>query len=161
MGFNAGPPMVPSAYNNNIQIVQTPDHVMVLNEMIHHARVIPLGGRAPLPAHLRLWGGDSRGRWEGDTLVVTTANFRREGTGSIVLRGTGGERLRLTERFRRTGQDLLIYEYTVEDPDTWVAPWTVQLPMTKTDDLIFEYACHEGNYGMANMLRGARVQDQR
>jgi hypothetical protein len=161
MGFNAGPPMAPSAYNNNVQIVQTRDHVMLLNEMIHHARVIALDNRRPLPGQLRMWGGDSRARWDGETLVVTTTNFRGEGTGQVVLRGTSGDKLTLTERFRRTGPNALLYEFTVEDVDTWVAPWTVQLPMTRTDEPIYEYACHEGNYGMFNMLKGARAQDQR
>ena len=161
MGFNAGPPMAPSAYNNNVQIVQTRDHVMLLNEMIHHARVIALDSRRPLPGQLRTWGGDSRARWDGETLVVTTTNFRGEGTGQVVLRGTSGDKLTLTERFRRTGPNALLYEFTVEDLDTWVAPWTVQLPMTRTDEPIYEYACHEGNYGMFNMLRGARAQEQR
>ena len=161
MGFNAGPPMAPSAYNNNVQIVQTRDHVMVLNEMIHHARVIPLNSRGRMPGHVRMWGGDSRARWDGETLVVTTTNFRGEGTGQVVLRGTSGDKLTLTERFRRTGPDALLYEFTVEDLDTWVAPWTVQLPMTRTDEPIYEYACHEGNYGMFNMLKGARAQEQR
>jgi hypothetical protein len=161
MGFNAGPPMAPSAYNNNVQIVQTRDHVMLLNEMIHHARVVPLDNRRPLPGRLRSWGGDSRARWEGETLVVTTTNFRGEGTGQVVLRGTSGDKLTLTERFRRTRPNTLLYEFTVEDLDTWVAPWTVQLPMTRTDEPIYEYACHEGNYGMFNMLKGARAQEQR
>jgi hypothetical protein len=153
--------MAPSAYNNNVQIVQTRDHVMLLNEMIHHARVIALNGRPRLPGQLQMWGGDSRARWDGETLVVTTTNFRGEGTGQVVLRGTSGDKLTLTERFRRTGANALLYEFTVEDSDTWVAPWTVQLPMTRTDEPIFEYACHEGNYGMFNMLRGARAQDTR
>jgi hypothetical protein len=140
--------------------VQTRDQVMLLNEMIHNARVIPIGERPALPARLRLWAGQSRGRWEGDTLIVVTTNFRPEGTGQVALRGMSGDKLRLTERFTRTAPDTLIYEFTVEDPDTWVAPWTVQLPMTKIDEPIYEYACHEGNYAMINMLSGARAQDK-
>jgi hypothetical protein len=159
MGFNAGPPMAPSAYNNNVHILQTPGYVTLLNEMIHNARIVPLDGRQPPPPHVRLWAGYSRARWEGDTLVIETTNFRSEGTGQVALRGVSGDQMRLTERFTRAAADMLLYEFTVDDPGTWVRPWTVQLPMTLSDEPIYEYACHEGNYGMMNMLSGARAKD--
>ena len=108
-----------------------------------------------------MWGGDSRAGWDGETLVVTATNFRGEGTGQVVLRGTSGDKLTLTERFRRTGPDALLYEFTVEDPDTWVAPWTVQLPMARTDEPIYEYACHEGNYSLRNILAAARNSERK
>jgi hypothetical protein len=159
MGFNAGPPMAPSAYNNNVQIFQTSDHVALLNEMIHNTRIIALGNRpAPRP-EMRQWAGESRAHWDKDTLVVVTTNFRPEGTGQVALRGASGD-MRLTERFTREGADTLLYEFTVEDPGTWVKPWTVQIPMTRTDSPIYEYACHEGNYAMMNMLSGARAKEK-
>ena len=160
MGFNAGPPMAPSAYNNNVHILQTRDHVALFNEMIHNARIIPLDPRPTLPQHVRQWAGSSRARWEGDTLVVVTANFRSEGTGQVALRGSSGDQMRLTERFTRSGPDALLYEFTVDDPGTWVRPWTVQMPMSLSTEPIYEYACHEGNYGMMNMLAGARAKDR-
>ncbi len=160
MGFNAGPPMAPSAYNNNVHILQTPDHVALLNEMIHNTRIIPLHAPPALPERVRLWAGTSQARWESDTLVVVTTNFRPESTGQVALRGSSGTQMRLTERFTRSGPDELIYEFTVDDPGTWVRPWTVQLPMTRSDEPIYEYACHEGNYGMMNMLSGARAKDR-
>jgi hypothetical protein len=161
MGFNSGPPMIPSAYNNNVHILQTPDHVALLNEMIHNTRIVPLDGRAHLSEGVRQWAGDPRGHWEGDTLVVETTNFRPDGTGSIAVREVNGLTFRLTERFTRTAPDALIYEFTVNDQTTWTKPWTAQLPMTKTSENIYEYACHEGNQAMLNMLSGARAEDRR
>ena len=153
IGFNQGPPMTPSAYNNNMQLFQTEDHVVILNEMVHDARVVPLDGRPPLPSGIRQWTGDSRGYWDGDTLVVETTN-RRDGSFQGASR-----HLRLTERFTRADENTLVYEVTLEDPTTWTAPWTFMVPMSKNPGEIYEYACHEGNYYMANMLRGARAAE--
>jgi hypothetical protein len=152
LGFNSGPPMLPSAYNNNVQIAQTNDTVLLLNEMIHNARIVPLDGRP----HGRLlqWVGDSRGRWQGDTLVVDTINF------SVANFRGASPQMHLVERFTRRDADTLIYEFTVEDPSTWTRPWTVQLPMSKSDEPMFEYACHEGNYAMEGMLSGARAKEK-
>jgi hypothetical protein len=160
LGFKSGPPLMPSGYNNNMQLFQTPDHVVVLTEMVHDARVIPLDGRAHLPGEVRQWNGDSRGHWNGDTLVVETTNFTGK-TGSFnngltVAVGTG-ETLHLTERFTRVDAETLLYEYTVEDSTSFSRPFTVAQPMRKNPEQLFEYACHEGNYGMTNMLTGARV----
>ena len=152
---NAGPPMLPSAYNNNVQIFQTPAHVVVFNEMINDARVIPLDGRSHVPGSIRQWKGDSRGRWEGNTLVVDTTNFRDDSG----FRGASAN-LHLVERFTRVAPDTLLYEFTVNDPATWTKPWSVALPMNKTEGPIYEYACHEGNYGMVNILTGARAQEK-
>ena len=155
MGFNAGPPITPGGYNQNVQIFQTPDEVVLLTEMVHTVRVVPLDGRAELDdASLAQWSGVSRGRWEGDTLVVETANFDVDRN----WRGASAE-MRLEERFTRVDADTLEYEYTVTDSDTWVAPWTVNLPMVRSDLPLFEYACHEGNYSMETMLTGARADE--
>jgi hypothetical protein len=151
----AGPPMIPGGYNNNYQIVQGGGYVTIVVEMIHDVRTIPTDGRPHLPATVRQWMGDPRGHWEGNTLVVDTTNF----TDKTNFRGSG-ENLHLIERFTRTGPDQLMYEFTVNDPDSFTRPWTVQIPMAKTDGPLFEYACHEGNYGMEGMLRGARQQEQ-
>lgn len=152
---NAGPPMMPANYNANYQIVQTPDYVLILSEQIHDARVIPLGGRPHLPANIRQWTGDSRGHWEGGTLVVETTNF----TDETNFAGSGAH-LRLTERFTRIDPNTIMYEFHVEDPETFTRPWTAQIPMTKVQGPLFEYACHEGNYGMFGMLSGARSQEK-
>jgi hypothetical protein len=149
MGFNAGPPWAPGGYNMNVQIVQVPGYVMLMNEMVHNARIVPLDNR-PL-GNVRQWAGTSRGRWEGDTLVVETKNFSNETS----LRGSSPN-LHLTERFTLVDAQTLNYEFTVKDPTTWTKPWTALIPMTKTSDQIFEYACHEANYGMTNLLKGAR-----
>lgn len=154
LGFNSGPPMLPSAYNNNVQILQTPDTVVIFNEMVHNARIVPLDGRTHLPAEIRLVTGDARGRWEGSTLVVETRNFE-SATG---FTGAGAE-TRLIERFERIDADTLHYEFTIDDPDNFTEPWTALIPMTKNDSPLFEYACHEGNYGMTNLLLGARADD--
>ena len=154
MGFNAGPPITPGGYNQNVQIFQTPDQVVLMTEMVHTVRVVPLDGRPALDESLAQWSGDSRGRWEGDTLVVETANFDVDRN----WRGASAG-MRLEERFTRVDADTLEYEYTVTDPATWVAPWTVNLPMVRSDLPLFEYACHEGNYAMETMLTGARTED--
>ena len=161
LGFNTGPPIVPGGYNQNIQIFQTAEHVVILNEMVHDARIVPLDGRAPLPDGLRQWLGSSRGRWEGDTLVVETANFRADTASfspSVVASIGSGETLNLIERFSRIDEDTLLYEFTVDDPATFTRPFTAALPM-KRGSAMFEYACHEGNYGMQNLLSGARAEE--
>ena len=154
LGFNAGPPLSPGGYNQNLQVFQTSDHVVLVTEMVHTVRVVPLDGRASLPDDLLQWSGDSRGHWDGDTLVVETSNFdpaRR-------WRNTS-DKLTLTERFTRVGADTLEYEYTVSDPETWTQPWTASIPLRRTDIPMFEYACHEGNHSMTGILGGERVQE--
>ena len=153
IGFNAGPPFAPSAYNNNVQIVQTKDHVMLLNEMVHDARIVPLDARPR--AKTTRWMGESRGRWEGDTLIVETSNFK----GPTSFAGSS-EKMKLTERFKLDGKDTLLYQFTVEDPTTWVKPWTAEIPMARSEEPIYEYACHEGNHGMQGILKGARMDEQ-
>jgi hypothetical protein len=151
-----GPPMLAGAYNNNYQIVQTPGYVMILVEMLHDARIIPLDGRSPLPEQIRQWTGSSRGHWEGETLVVETTNFN----GKNPFQGSS-ENMRLTERFTRLDENTLRYQFTVDDPSTWTRPWSAEVPWAKTVGLLFEHACHEGNYGLANILSGARYQEKR
>jgi len=155
LGFNSGPPMIPSAYNNNMQLVQTHDFVMIHNEMIHSARVIDLRRQTHLAKDVRLLTGDSIGRWEGDTLIVDTTNFLKEGG----FRGASAN-MHLIERFSLDDQNTLRYQFTVDDPATWTASWTASIPMTRTDSQIYEYACHEGNYGLENVLKGGRFRDQ-
>src|SRR5271168_1196804 len=150
-----GPPMLPSAYNSNLQIVQDAGHVAILQEMIHSARIVPTDGSPHLPSSVRQWMGDSRGHWEGQTLVVDTTNF----TGKTAFRGSS-ENLHLTERFTRADADTILYEFTADDPSTWVRPWTAQLLLSKIEGPIFEYACHEGNLGMANTLNAARLAEE-
>ena len=164
VGFNAGPPITPLAYNQNMQLFQTPDHVVMVTEMVHTTRVVPLDGRPVLSADIRLWSGDSRGYWEGDTLVVETANFHVDrhwiplGTAPA---GTGSSaNMTLVERFTRVDADTLVYEFTVTDPAIWAAPWTAQQPMRRNDLTLFEYACHEGNYSMDGILAGARADEK-
>jgi hypothetical protein len=157
LGFNSGPPIMPSGYNNNVQLIQTGDHVVILNEMVHDARVVPITGR-PHSVNRR-WLGESRGRWEGDTLVVETRNFTANGTGTIGLRVPPSDQLRLTERFTLRDARTLIYQFTVDDPATWTRPWTAAVPMQKSDEDIYEYACHEGNLGMVGIMAGAREQE--
>ena len=149
-----GMPRLPGAYNNNYQILQTPTHVAIVSEMIHDARIVPLDGRPPLPADLRQWHGDSRGHYDGDTLVVETVNFSPKSA----FRGST-ETLRLVERFTRVGPRTVHYEITMSDPATWTRPWTARVPMTKTDQAIYEYACHEGNLGLRNILHNARHEE--
>ena len=152
LGFNSGPPMEPSGYNNNVQLFQTEDHVVLLTEMVHDARIVPLDGRPTLPAALRQWRGDSRGYWDGDTLVVETTNFLRE---TNFMQDEAGRNLKLTERFTRADADTLLYRVTVDDPTTWTRPWTYEVPMQWNPHPLYEYACHEGNYGLYNILSGA------
>jgi hypothetical protein len=152
---NEGPPMLPPGYNSFLQIVQTPAAVMIEQEMIHDARIIPLDGRPHLPQSVRRWLGDSRGRWEGDTLVVDTTNF----TDQTNFRGSR-DNLHVVERFTRVDQDTIRYQFTVDDPTTWARPWSAELPLVKDKGPIYEYACHEANYGMANNLRGARAKEK-
>jgi len=156
-GNNSGPPMTPGPYNNNVQVFQTPDHVVILNEQIHNARIVPLDGRPHLGQHMRQWSGDSRGHWEGDTLVVETTNFRRE---TVFTFYGSGPNMHLVERFTRVDADTLNYEYTITDPTTWTRPWTVQFPMSRTKGPLYEYACHEGNYGLMAILTGARAEER-
>ncbi len=155
VGFNSGPPMSPSAYNNNMQLFQTPRYVAILNEMVHDVRIIPLDGRTHLPSHMRQWMGDSRGRWEGHTLVVDTTNL----TDQTMFKGSG-KNLHVVERFSRVDADTLRYEYTIDDPESFERSWTAVVPMRRTEGPIFEYACHEGNYGMFNILSGARAAEK-
>jgi hypothetical protein len=158
IGFNAGPPMIPSAYNNNVQLFQTGDHVAIFNEMIHEARIVPLDQRAHVNRGIGLWRGDSRGHWEGDTLVVDTTNFNDQARVSYDT--TASATLHVVEKFTRVDANTLLYEFTVTDPATWTKPWSGQLPMVKTSDKIYEYACHEGNYAMEHMLSGARSDEK-
>ena len=148
--------MLPAGYNNNIRILQTPGYVVIELEMIHDARIVPMDGRPHLPANIRRWMGDPRGRWEGDTLVVETTNF----TDRVNFHGASTN-LKLTERFTRVDADTLDYRFTVEDPTTWARPWTVNVPMAKNSEQMFEYACHEGNYGLQNILKNARAEELR
>ncbi len=170
MGFNAGPPLVPSAYNNNLRIVQTPDHIVLVTEMIHEARIIPIDGSPHLPEEMRRWAGDGRGRWEGDTLVVETTNFTDktptfqlpltlDNPGIAGAVGTA-RNMHLVERFTRTGESSLHYEYTLTDPKTFTKPFSVAIPLKKFDGQMFEYACHEGNYALAGILKGARQEEK-
>jgi hypothetical protein len=159
-GSNAGPPMLPNYfYNNNYQIVQTKDHVMILVEMVHDARTIRLvdspSKAQHLPKHMRPWYGDSIGWWEGDTLVVETTNFHP----LQVFRGAS-DNLKVTERFTRTGPDVLLYKFTVDDPTTFTKAWTGEVPFSRMDELIYEYACHEGNYALSNVLSGERAKER-
>jgi hypothetical protein len=154
--FGASPPMVPGIYNNNFQIVQTADHVMIMSEMIHDVRVISLRPRPHLPAAVRLWLGDSVGRWEGQTLVVDTTNF----TSKTGFRGSDAN-LHLTERFTRTGPKTIVYEFTVDDPTAFTKSWSARLPLAPSEGRIFEYACHEGNYALADILAGAREEERK
>jgi hypothetical protein len=155
LGGNAGPPMTPGPYNNNVQIFQTPGYVVLLNEMINDARIIPLDGRPHLPPTIRLWKGDSRGRWEGNTLVVDTTNFNDEPNFRNASRN-----LHVIERLTRVGPETLLYEFTVNDPLTWTRPWSAAFSMNRSAGPIYEYACHEGNYGMFNILSGARAAEK-
>jgi hypothetical protein len=147
--------MLPSAYNNNYLILQTPGYVVILIEMIHDVRIIPLDGRPHLPENIRQWLGDSRGHWEGNTLVVDTTNF----SDKTHFRGSD-RNLHLVERFTRVDPRTINYQFTVDDPTAFTKPWTGEAPMTKTPGPIYEYACHEGNYSMESTLRGARAGEK-
>ena len=158
VGFNAGPPMEPRAYNNHMQLFQTPDYVVILNEMVHDARIIPLGTGPNFPKGVLQWMGDSRGRWEGETLVVDTTNLYDKN--SFTNRYGATPAMHLVEQFTRVNADTLLYEFTVEDPATWKSSWTASMPMQRTDAPMFEYACHEGNYGMEGILAGTRAEEK-
>jgi hypothetical protein len=149
LGFNAGPPMHPGAYNNNLQIFQTPGQVVILNEMVHNVRIIPTDGRPH--TRLRQWSGDSRGHWEGDTLVVETINFIRETS----LQGSSAE-TKVIERFTRVDDETIKYEFTVSDSGAYAQPWSAWFPLVRMKEPVYEYACHEGNYAMTNILAGQR-----
>jgi len=155
-GATEGPPMLPAMYNNNMEIVQEPGYVAVLNEMFHDVRVIPVDGRSHLPQNIRQWRGDSIGHWEGNTLLVDTTNF----TNQTPFHGSS-EKLHVVERFTRTSAETVLYEFTVDDPATWVKPWTAQYVMGPALGQIYEFACHEGNYGLRNNLSGARAEEKR
>lgn len=164
VGFNSGPPMVPIGYNNNIQLFQTVDYVVILNEMVHDARVVPLDDRPHVADTLRQWMGDSRGRWDGETLVVETTNFtdKTSSFSPTLSRAIGtGATLTLVERFTRVDVDTLRYEYTIKDPQTFSRPFTAEIEMEKSEGHIYEYACHEGNHGLLNILAGARAEDRK
>jgi hypothetical protein len=178
-GSTAGPPALPNYFYNNLhKIVQTPDAVLILTEMVHDARIVRMNAQHP-PKHIRKWMGDSVGRWEGDTLVVETTNFNSDQYRYVVEGSPGrslmlvdtvgakeqdrlngpGRDLRVIERFTRVADKALLYRFTVEDPGTWEAPWTGEYIWPATDQPIYEYACHEANYALENVLRGARQRD--
>ena len=160
-GSNAGPPMLPNYfYNNNYTIVQTPDHIMIMTEMVHDVRIIRMGTPKPLPAHVKPWFGDSWGHWKGDTLVVETTNFSPTQLNRGQLSGAT-DNLKITERFTRADEYTLNYEFTVDDQETWTDTWSGEVPFTRLPGLVYEYACHEGNYAMFNVLSGARAQERR
>jgi hypothetical protein len=153
---NEGPPMMPVGYNSNLQIVQGRGYVAILQEMIHDVRMIPTDNSPHVPPNIRQWFGDSRGHWEGDTLVVDTTNFRPE----TAFHGSS-ENLHVVERFRRVDPDTILYQFTVDDSATWARPWSAEIPMTRIKGPVFEYACHEGNYGIVNSLNGARAEENK
>ena len=152
----AGPPMLPGPYNSDLQIVEAPGYVVILNEMIHDTRVIPLDGRPHVDSGIREWMGDSRGHWEGNTLVVDTTNFNSE----YSFRGSDAN-LHLTERFTRISPEVMQYEFTVDDPTAFTKPWTARIPFNKTSERVYEYACHEGNYALTDILAGARAAEKK
>jgi hypothetical protein len=155
------PPYLPTIYNNNFQVFQSPGYVVIAPEMIHSARSIPLDGRPHLNKKLRQWLGDSRGRFEGNTLVVETTNFRLDE--GVTFQATNPATFKITERFTRVDHDSLNYEFTVEDPSTWTRPWTAVIPWTKVDpdEQMYEYACHEDNYDIVHFLTGARAREKK
>ena len=152
----AGPPVLPTSYNSNIQIVQTADYLMIETEMIHDARIIPLDGRPHLPRTIREWNGDSRGWWDGETLVIDSTNFR-----NVNALGAATAALHVTERLTRIDEKSLLYEFSVADPAAFTRPWSGSYTIRKASALMYEFACHEGNYSIAGMLSGARAQDKR
>jgi hypothetical protein len=150
-----GTPSLRAGYNSYYQIVQTPGYVVILMEMAHDARIIPLDGRPHLPSSVGQWMGDSRGHWDGDTLVVDTTDYAPQG-----FQPTSSAKLRVVERFTRTGPDYIKYEFTINDPDTWTKPWSAMIPLRHSSDKLFEYACHEGNTGLEGILGGARADER-
>jgi hypothetical protein len=155
ISFGTTVPMLPTAYNNNYQIVQSNDSVGIVTEMVHQVRRISTTDTPPLPSKVKQWFGDPRGRWEGDTLVVETGNFRGDFFGRM---SAADENLKVTERFTLVAPDVLLYQFTVDDPTVWTAPWSGEISMTRSDGLLYEYACHEGNRGMENILSAARKE---
>ncbi len=156
VGDQEGPPMLPPMYNNNMEIVQTPGTVGILNEMFHDARSIPTDGRPHISPSIRLWRGDSRGHWDGDTLVIDTTNF----TGKTPFHGSS-ESLHVVERMTRTSEDTMLYQFTVDDPHTWTKPWGGEIVMGPADGELYEFACHEGNKGLPNNLAAARLEERK
>ena len=153
-GSNAGPPMLPNGfYNNNYTIVQTADHVLIMAEMVHDARIIRIGDGPRLPAEIRPWLGDSWGHWEGDVLVVETTNIHP-------LQRYSSENMKVIERFSRVDEETILYQFTIDDPATYTEPWGGDVPMKALHDRLYEYACHEGNYALSNILSGARYQER-
>jgi hypothetical protein len=150
-----GTPSLRAGYNSYYQIVQTPGYVVILMEMAHDARIIPLDGRPHPSSTVHQWMGDSRGHWEGDTLVVDTTNYAPQG-----FQATSSAKLHVVERFTRTGPENIKYEFTIDDPDTWTKPWSVMIPLRHSPDKLFEYACHEGNTGLGGILAGARADEE-
>ena len=168
-GSPGGPPMLPTTgYNSNYTIVQTPDHVLIMTEMVHDARIIRIGDGPRLPPHVRPWFGDSWGRWEGDVLVVETTNMnpRQEFSANVGATLFGAQdphpsaQMKVTERFSRVDEETILYEFTVDDPTVYTETWGGQIPMTALHDNLYEYACQEGNYGLQNVLSGARYQER-
>ncbi len=158
MWGNEGPPMMPAGYNADLQIVQGEGYVSVVQEMIHDTRVIPTDGRPHLPDSVHQWFGDARGHWENDKLVVETTNFTNR---TSVQNTPTTDKLKVVEKFSRVDANTVLYEVTVDDPGTWTKPWSGEIAMTKLDTPVYEYACHEGNYGMANNLSGARATEKK
>ena len=160
LGFNSGPPVMPSAYNNYLQVFQTPDYVVILTEMVHEVRIVPLDGREHLSRRIPQWLGDGRGHWDGDTLVIETENFRPDRGMSMGGSAVGpSDRMQLTERLTRVDAGTLLYEYTYDDAEVYTSTFSVSIPLRRTDNAVFEYACHEGNYGLMNILEGARAEE--
>jgi len=155
------PPYLPTIYNNDFQIFQAPGYVVIAPEMIHSARIVPLDGRPHLPKGFRQWLGDTRGRWEGTTLVLETTNFRTDE--GVLFQNANPATFKITERLTRVGPSDLTYEFTVEDPTTWTRPWTARIPWTKIDpaEQMYEYACHEDNYDFVHFLTGARIREKK
>jgi len=154
------PPYLPTIYNNDFQIYQSPGYVVIAPEMIHSARIIPLDGRPHLGKNLRQWLGDTRGHWDGNSLVIETTNFRTDN--GVVYPGANPEAYRITERFTRVAADTINYEFTIADPTTWTKPWTAVIPWTKIDpaEQMYEYACHEDNFDIVHLLSGARIREK-
>jgi len=164
VGFNAGPPINPSSYNQNVQIFQAQDHVALLHEMVHNSRVVWLDGRPRLPRRITQYNGDSRGRWEKDTLVVETTSFGKEVYDPILpasgMRPNVNGTYKLIERFTRTDAETLVYEFTIDDPSWYTAPFTARIPMTKNPQPLYEFACHEANHSLTGILEGARLREK-
>ena len=161
LGFNAGPPLMPSVDNNYMQVFQTEDYVVILTELLHDARIVPLDGRNHLPRSIPQWLGGGRGRWEGDTLVIETENFRADRGMTVGGRSPGpSDKMLLTERLSRLNDEYLLYEYTYDDAEVYTSTFSVSMPLRSTDNAVFEFACHEGNYGLMNILKGARAEEQ-